>query len=92
MTLLFEINVQHLDEENIINFVNPEKDVDGFHSLNVGNLAMRGRKPFFIPCASKGCIELLLRHGVEIYGKRAVVVGRSKVAGLPTSLLLQVCI
>ncbi|XP_028802619.1 bifunctional protein FolD 2 isoform X1 [Neltuma alba] len=80
---------QHLDEENVINFVNPEKDVDGFHPLNIGNLAVKGRKPFFIPCASKSCIELLLRHGVEIGGKRAVVIGRSKIAGLPTSLLLQ---
>lgn len=82
--------MQHLDEENIINSVSPEKDVDGFHPLNMGNLAMRGRKPLFIPCAPKGCIELLLRHGVEITGKRAVVIGRSKIGGLPTSLLLQV--
>ncbi|RDX87115.1 Bifunctional protein FolD 1, mitochondrial, partial [Mucuna pruriens] len=80
---------QHLDEEKIVNVVSPEKDVDGFHPLNMGNLAIRGRKPFFIPCAPKGCIELLLRHGVEIKGKRAVVIGRSKIAGLPTSLLLQ---
>ncbi|CAJ1958663.1 unnamed protein product [Sphenostylis stenocarpa] len=80
---------QHLDEEKIINVVSPEKDVDGFHPLNVGNLAIRGRKPLFIPCAPKGCIELLLRHGVEIKGKRAVIIGRSKIVGLPTSLLLQ---
>ncbi|XP_061354792.1 bifunctional protein FolD 2-like [Gastrolobium bilobum] len=80
---------QHLDEEKVINVVSPEKDVDGFHPLNMGNLAIRGRKPFFIPCAPKGCIELLLRHGVEITGKRAVIIGRSKIAGLPTSLLLQ---
>ncbi|TKY49823.1 Bifunctional protein FolD 4 [Spatholobus suberectus] len=80
---------QHLDEEKIINVVSPEKDVDGFHPLNTGNLAIRGRKPFFIPCAPKGCIELLLRHGVEIKGKRAVIIGRSKIVGLPTSLLLQ---
>lgn len=80
---------QHLDEEKIMNVVSPEKDVDGFHPLNMGNLAIRGRKPFFIPCAPKGCIELLHRHGVEIKGKRAVVIGRSKIAGLPTSLLLQ---
>ncbi|KAJ1406731.1 Tetrahydrofolate dehydrogenase/cyclohydrolase [Sesbania bispinosa] len=80
---------QHLDEEKIFNVVSPEKDVDGFHPLNVGNLAIRGRKPFFIPCASKGCIELLLRHGMEIKGKRAVIIGRSKIVGLPTSLLLQ---
>ncbi|RZB72176.1 bifunctional protein FolD 1, mitochondrial-like [Glycine soja] len=80
---------QHLDEEKIINVVSPEKDVDGFHPLNIGNLAIRGRKPFFVPCAPKGCIELLLRHGVEIKGKRAVIIGRSKIVGLPTSLLLQ---
>ncbi|KAL2337343.1 hypothetical protein Fmac_011789 [Flemingia macrophylla] len=80
---------QHLDEEKVINVLSPEKDVDGFHPLNMGNLAIRGRKPFFIPCARRGCVELLLRHGVEIKGKRAVIIGRSKIAGLPTSLLLQ---
>ncbi|KAM5548352.1 hypothetical protein ABKV19_002347 [Rosa sericea] len=81
---------QHLDEEKIINFVSPEKDVDGFHPLNMGNLAMRGREPLFIPCAPKACIELLLRYGVEIIGKNAAVIGRSKIVGLSTSLLLQV--
>ncbi|XP_019440885.1 PREDICTED: bifunctional protein FolD 1, mitochondrial-like [Lupinus angustifolius] len=80
---------QHLDEEKIINIVSPKKDVDGFHPLNMGNLAKRGRKPFFIPCAPKACIALLLRNGVEIKGKRAVIIGRSKIAGLPTALLLQ---
>ncbi|KAF2288443.1 hypothetical protein GH714_007521 [Hevea brasiliensis] len=79
----------HLDEEKVINCVSPEKDVDSFHPFNMGNLAMRDREPFFIPCASKGCIELLLRHGVEITGKKAVVIGRSKIVSLPTSLLLQ---
>lgn len=81
---------QHLDEEKIISYVSPEKDVDGFHPTNVGNLAMRGREPSFIPCASKGCIELLLWNDVEIKGKNVVVVGRSKLVGLPTSLLMQV--
>ncbi|KAM7502571.1 hypothetical protein LguiB_001475 [Lonicera macranthoides] len=66
-----------------------EKDVDGFHPLNLGCLAMRGREPLFIPCAPKGCIELLLRSGMEIKGKTAVVIGRGKLVGLPTSLLLQ---
>ncbi|KAK3228973.1 hypothetical protein Dsin_000854 [Dipteronia sinensis] len=80
---------QHLDKEKIIDSVSPEKDVDGFHPLNMGNLAMRGREPLFIPCASKGCIELLLRSGVEIMGKKVAVIGRSKIVGLPTSLLLQ---
>lgn len=53
---------------------------------------MKGREPLFIPCAPKSCIELLLRSGVEIIGKKAVVIGRSKIVGLPTSLLLQVLI
>jgi methylenetetrahydrofolate dehydrogenase (NADP+)/methenyltetrahydrofolate cyclohydrolase/formyltetrahydrofolate synthetase len=82
--------MQHLDEEKIFDVMTPEKDVDGFHPLNMGNLALRGRKPFFVPCATKSCIELLHRNAVEIKGKRAVVIGRSKIAGLPTSLLLQV--
>ncbi|XP_024634266.1 bifunctional protein FolD 1, mitochondrial isoform X2 [Medicago truncatula] len=80
---------QHLDEERIMNIVSPEKDVDGFHPLNIGNLARSGRKPFFIPCASRSCIELLLNHGIEIRGKRVAIIGRGKIAGLPTSLLLQ---
>jgi methylenetetrahydrofolate dehydrogenase (NADP+)/methenyltetrahydrofolate cyclohydrolase/formyltetrahydrofolate synthetase len=75
-----------------MNVVSPEKDVDGFHPLNIGNLAIKGRKPFFIPGASKACIELLLNHGVEIKGKRVAIIGRSKIVGLPTSLLLQVTI
>lgn len=75
-----------------MNVVNPEKDVDGFHPLNMGCLAMKGREPFFVPCAAKSCIDLLLRFGIEIVGKNAVVVGRSKLVGLPVSLLLQVFI
>lgn len=70
--------------------LSPEKDVDGFHPINIGNLAMRGREPMFIPCTPKGCIELLLRSGVEIVGKKAAVIGRSNIVGLPASLLLQV--
>lgn len=64
--------------------------MDGFHPLNVGNLAISGGKPLFVPCAAKACIELLLRSGIELMGKNVAVVGRSKVVGLPTSLLLQV--
>ena len=81
---------QHLDEEKILNSVHLEKDVDGFHPINMGNLAMGGREPLFLPCTPKGCIELLIRSGVEISGKKAVVIGRSNIVGLPTSLLLQV--
>ncbi|KAF5205838.1 Bifunctional protein fold [Thalictrum thalictroides] len=80
---------QHMNEEKILHEVSLEKDVDGFHPLNIGNLAMRGREPLFIPCTPKGCIELLLRSSVEIMGKNAVIIGRSNIVGLPTSLLLQ---
>ncbi|MFS7901602.1 putative methenyltetrahydrofolate cyclohydrolase, Methylenetetrahydrofolate dehydrogenase (NADP(+)) [Helianthus anomalus] len=80
---------QHLNEEKILNVVKLEKDVDGFHPVNMGNLAMRGREPLFVPCTPKGCVELLIRYGVEIMGKKAVVIGRSNIVGLPASLLLQ---
>lgn len=79
----------HMNEENILNAVSIEKDVDGFHPLNIGRLAMRGREPLFVPCTPKGCIELLHRYGIDIKGKKAVVIGRSNIVGLPVSLLLQ---
>ncbi|XP_021279523.1 bifunctional protein FolD 4, chloroplastic-like [Herrania umbratica] len=79
----------HMDEQNILNAVTIEKDVDGFHPLNIGRLAMRGREPLFVPCTPKGCIELLHRYGVDIKGKRAVVIGRSNIVGMPAALLLQ---
>ena len=81
-----------MDEQNILNAVSIEKDVDGFHPLNIGRLAMRGREPLFVPCTPKGCIELLHRYNVEIKGKRAVVIGRSNIVGMPAALLLQVMI
>ncbi|KAK4253436.1 hypothetical protein QN277_010741 [Acacia crassicarpa] len=80
---------QHLDEGKVLDVLGLEKDVDGFHPLNTGNLAVIGREPLFIPCTPKGCIELLIRSGVEIIGKKAVVIGRSNIVGLPTSFLLQ---
>lgn len=79
----------HMNEQNILNAVNIEKDVDGFHPLNIGRLAMRGRDPLFVPCTPKGCIELLHRYGIPIKGKRAVVIGRSNIVGMPAALLLQ---
>lgn len=79
----------HMNDENILNAVSIEKDVDGFHPLNIGRLAMQGRDPFFVPCTPKGCMELLHRYGVEIKGKRAVVIGRSNIVGMPAALLLQ---
>lgn len=80
---------RHMNEENILNAVKIDKDVDGFHPLNIGRLAMRGREPLFVPCTPKGCIELLHRYGISIKGKRAVVIGRSNIVGMPAALLLQ---
>ncbi|KAM7276264.1 hypothetical protein ACFE04_018130 [Oxalis oulophora] len=79
----------HMNEQNILNSISIEKDVDGFHPLNIGRLAMRGREPLFVSCTPKGCIELLRRHGVQIKGKKAVVIGRSNIVGMPAALLLQ---
>ncbi|KAF7117127.1 hypothetical protein RHSIM_RhsimUnG0002200 [Rhododendron simsii] len=79
----------HMNEQNILNSVCIEKDVDGFHPLNIGRLAMRGREPLFVPCTPNGCIELLHRYGVDIKGRKAVVIGRSNIVRTPAALLLQ---
>lgn len=79
----------HIDEERVLGAIDYEKDVDGFHPLNTGRLAQRGREPLFVPCTPRGCIELLERSGIEIAGKEAVVVGRSNVVGIPAAMLLQ---
>jgi 5,10-methylene-tetrahydrofolate dehydrogenase/methenyl tetrahydrofolate cyclohydrolase len=78
----------HIDDEEILGAVSLEKDVDGFHPLNIGRLSMKRRDPLFVPCTPKGCIELLDRSGVTIEGKHAVVLGRSNIVGLPVSMLL----
>jgi 5,10-methylene-tetrahydrofolate dehydrogenase/methenyl tetrahydrofolate cyclohydrolase len=78
----------HIDDEEILGAVSLEKDVDGFHPLNIGRLSMKRRDPLFVPCTPKGCIELLDRSGVAIEGKRAVVLGRSNIVGLPVAMLL----
>ncbi len=78
----------HLDEERVLAAIGIDKDVDGFHPINIGRLAMKGRKPMFVPCTPAGCIELLDRYGIEIEGKDAVVLGRSNIVGLPVAMLL----
>ena len=80
---------KHIDETRVLNAVARDKDVDGFHPENIGALGMRGREPLFAPCTPKGCIELIQRSGVKIAGKRAVVIGRSNIVGLPVALMLQ---
>jgi 5,10-methylene-tetrahydrofolate dehydrogenase/methenyl tetrahydrofolate cyclohydrolase len=78
----------HLDDEEVLGAVSLEKDVDGFHPVNIGRLSMKRREPLFVPCTPKGCIELLDRSGVSIEGKHAVVLGRSNIVGLPVAMLL----
>lgn len=78
----------HLDEEAILSKVPLDKDVDGFHPVNVGRLAMKGRRPAFVPCTPAGCMRLLEHYQIPLSGARAVVVGRSNIVGLPMALLL----
>lgn len=78
----------HMDEEAVLRLIDVEKDVDGFHPLNLGRLAQKGRDPYFTPCTPSGIIELLKRSGAELSGARAVVLGRSNIVGMPVSLLL----
>lgn len=77
---------EHISEDRIIATISKEKDVDGFHPLNVA--ALWQKQKCILPCTPKGVIKLLDRAGVEIAGKRAVVIGRSNIVGLPVSKLL----
>lgn len=93
---------RHMNENKVLNSIHPEKDVDGLHPLNAASLtststhagALRlnwndlNQIPFPIACTPQGCIELLDRTGVRIRGKRAVVVGRSNLVGIPVAMLL----
>ena len=77
---------KQIDEEMVIETIDPKKDVDGFHPTSVGALSI-GRKGF-ISCTPYGIIELLKRSGIEIDGKECVVIGRSNIVGKPMSMLL----
>ncbi|MBI1783981.1 bifunctional 5,10-methylenetetrahydrofolate dehydrogenase/5,10-methenyltetrahydrofolate cyclohydrolase, partial [Candidatus Sumerlaeota bacterium] len=77
---------KHLDETEVTLRILPEKDVDGFHPVNMGRLAIG--LPGFVPCTPLGCRELLLRYEIPTAGRRAVVIGRSNIVGTPMSLLL----
>ncbi|MCQ2587478.1 MAG: bifunctional 5,10-methylene-tetrahydrofolate dehydrogenase/5,10-methylene-tetrahydrofolate cyclohydrolase [Treponema sp.] len=77
---------KHINEDKVIMAIVPEKDVDGFHPVSVGNM-MIGR-PGFLPCTPHGIIVLLQKMGIETSGKHAVVIGRSNIVGKPVSILL----
>jgi methylenetetrahydrofolate dehydrogenase (NADP+)/methenyltetrahydrofolate cyclohydrolase len=78
----------HINEEAILGAISLEKDVDGFHPVNIGRLAMKGREPLFIPATPYGCMVLLEEVGAQISGANAVVLGRSNIVGLPAAMLL----
>lgn len=80
---------EHVDERKVLDLVPPEKDVDGFHPLNIGSLALSNRDPLFEPCTPSGCMELLRREEVEVSGKRVAILGRSNIVGMPLSLMFQ---
>lgn len=80
---------KHLNEEAVLNSIDLGKDVDGFHPVNIGRLAMKGRDPLFIPCTPYGCMVLLEKAGIQTKGAEAVIVGRSNIVGLPMAMLLQ---
>jgi 5,10-methylene-tetrahydrofolate dehydrogenase/methenyl tetrahydrofolate cyclohydrolase len=77
-----------LDEESVLRSISIEKDVDGFHPINIGRLAQKGRDPLFVPCTPFGCIYMLDKLGVQLEGANAVVLGRSNIVGMPAALLL----
>jgi len=79
---------KHLDEESVLRTISERKDIDGFHPLNIGRLAQKGREPLFVPCTPDGCMYLLEKTGVEFEGANAVVLGRSNIVGMPAALLL----
>ncbi len=75
-----------LEEEPVLALIDPAKDVDGFHAVNVGRLV--SGLPALIPCTPKGCMALLEHYGIPIAGKEAVVIGRSNIVGKPMAMLL----
>lgn len=78
-----------IDEQRALAQVSLEKDVDGFHPLHVGQLAMKGREPAFAPATPSGVMLMLEDSGVELAGAHAVVLGRSNIVGLPLAMMLQ---
>ncbi len=77
---------RHINEDKVIAAINPLKDADCFHPLNVGNLMIGN--PCFLPCTPAGVVELLEANGIQLEGKNCVVVGRSNIVGKPQAILL----
>lgn len=77
---------KHINEQNVLQSILPEKDVDGFHELNVGKLILG--EDVLAPCTANGIVKLLIENNIEIEGKNCVVVGRSNIVGKPTAMML----
>ena len=81
---------KHIDEKKVLNAIDPDKDVDGFHPVNVGRLMIGGDEVKFPPCTPAGIQEMIVRAGVETSGAETVVVGRSNIVGKPiANMMLQ---
>ena len=81
---------KHIDEKKVLNAIDPDKDVDGFHPVNVGRLMIGGAEAKFLPCTPAGIQEMIVRAGVETSGAEVVVVGRSNIVGKPiANIMLQ---
>lgn len=78
---------KHIDERAVVEAIDPRKDVDGFHPVNVAKVAL-GDPDAFVPCTPLGCQRLLIESGIETSGAHAVVLGRSMIVGKPLALLL----
>jgi len=78
----------HIDENRVIMAIDPEKDVDGFHPVNVGRLVIGGEAVKFPPCTPAGIVEMIVRSGVETKGAEVVVVGRSNIVGKPVAIMM----
>jgi methylenetetrahydrofolate dehydrogenase (NADP+)/methenyltetrahydrofolate cyclohydrolase len=79
---------KHIDEKKILNAIDPDKDVDGFHPVNVGRLMIGGSEVKFPPCTPSGIQEMIVRSGVETSGAEVVVVGRSNIVGKPIANMM----
>lgn len=81
---------KHINEKKVLNAIDPDKDVDGFHPVNVGRLMIGGSEVKYPPCTPAGIQELIIRSGVETKGAEVVVVGRSNIVGKPiANMMLQ---
>lgn len=79
---------KHIDDKKVLNAINPDKDVDAFHPVNVGRLMIGGDEVKFLPCTPAGIQELIVRSGTETSGAEVVVVGRSNIVGKPIAMMM----